>query len=97
MAGEIEAVSSEFQGQIVDGVASGLLSSMANLPGVSMIIGLVQAIGAVVLIWLILLIVKAVAQLKQTARMKSIEKNVKEINQKIDVLTRKKTQQEKKK
>ena len=64
---------------------------------VSFLMTLAKAVGIAFLIYIAFLIVKSVVQTRQALRIKSIEQNVVEINKKLDILTDKKSKEDKKK
>ena len=51
-----------------------------------------KAIGIVFLIYILFLILKTLFSMRANARIKSIAKNVEEINKKLDVLTNKRAE-----
>jgi short subunit fatty acids transporter len=75
---------------IGDGLASSMVSTIGNLPGMATIFQISQAIGIVVLIYFVILIFKAIVQTRQAARIKELANNISEINQKMDILIGKK-------
>ena len=64
---------------------------------VSFLMTLAKVAGIAFLIYLGFLIVKSIVQTRQALRIKSIEQNVKDINRKLDILTDKKSKEDKKK
>ena len=67
-----------------------LTTAVANLPGMSMLVKISQAVGIVVIMYILILIIKAFMQMKQTLRIRQIAKNVEEINNKLDKIVGKK-------
>jgi threonine/homoserine/homoserine lactone efflux protein len=63
---------------------------LANIPGVDLIVKIVQVAGALFIVYLVFLIMKTIAGFKSASRLKTIAKNVEEINSKLDVLVGKK-------
>ena len=53
---------------------------------IGFLINIIQAVGIVVIVYLIFLIIKSITSIKSNKRIKNIEKNVYEINQKLNVL-----------
>ena len=78
MAGVDGNISSE----IIKNVVSGLSPQFAP------IIGILKAVGIIVLIYLVILIVKAILNIRTGFKIGKIAKNVEEINQKLDILTK---------
>jgi len=63
-------------------ISSSLSSTLAPL------MGLFKAIGIVILIYIIFLIVKSFLNIRTTIRIKQISQDVKEIKEKINLLTK---------
>ncbi len=78
-----------------ENLTSGLISQIADklvdLPGVSLLVKIGQALGIVIFVYIFILIVRAFVQMRQGLRIKSIAKNVEEINQKLDALVGRKS------
>jgi len=75
---------------LIANVTSGLIGSIANIPGVSTLVKISQAVGIVILIYFIFLIIRAITQINTSRRFKKLVKSVEEINKKLDVLIDKK-------
>lgn len=75
---------------VASGLASGVFSSIMNVPGISTILKIVEAAGYLFIVYLVFLIFKAIIQTKQSFRLKKIANNVEDINKKLDILTGKK-------
>ncbi len=73
---------------IISGVIndSGLVNAISTLPGIAGLIKIGQVAGIVVIVYVVFLILKSFFQIKQTMRMGKLVDNVKEINQKMDIL-----------
>ena len=63
---------------------------ISNIPGIDMLVKIGQIAGIVVIVYVVFLIIRGLMQWKYTRRVKSIAKNVDEINQKLDLLIGKK-------
>lgn len=61
----------------------------ALYPVFSPFVKVLEVIGIVVIVYIIFLIIKAIVQWRHSLRIKSIDKNVEEINNKLDVLIEK--------
>lgn len=85
MAGEILAQN------LTGGMGSVIGNTLANLPGMSMLMNIGKAVGIIVIIYVIVLIVQAFMQMHQTLRIKQMAIHVEEINKKMDVLIGKKS------
>ncbi len=70
----------------ITNVTSGVLNSLINLPGVSTLVKIFQAIGIILAVYFIFLIIRAITQINTSLRFKKLVKNVEEINKKLDIL-----------
>ena len=64
--------------------------------GIFTILTLAKTIGVVFLIYLVFLIIKSIVNIRQAIRMKTIAKNVEDINHKLDLLVGHKAHESKK-
>jgi hypothetical protein len=69
--------------------------ALAGLPGsvssnIIFLINLGKAIGIAILVYIIFLIIRSISQIRISSRIKSIAKNVEEINSKLDSIVGKK-------
>ena len=55
------------------------------------LITLFKAVGVVILVYLLFLIIKSILSWRDHSRLKKIARNVEQINNKLDVLTKKKS------
>jgi len=70
-------------------------SMFANLPpqlvgSLSTLMTILKAVGIVFLIYLIFLIIKSITAIRTNSIIKKISRNVEEINQKLDLIVKKK-------
>ncbi|MDO8516822.1 MAG: hypothetical protein Q7S33_01735 [Nanoarchaeota archaeon] len=74
--------SNEASSEVISNIISGLAPQLAPL------MGILQAVGIIFLIYIIILIIKAILNIRTGFKVSKIAKNVEEINQKLDVLTK---------
>ncbi|MEK6885409.1 MAG: hypothetical protein AABX17_00410 [Nanoarchaeota archaeon] len=68
------------------GLVAEILDKLINLPGVSTLVKILQAVGIIIVIYFIFLIVRMITQIRHNLNIKALAKNVEEINKKMDVL-----------
>ncbi len=75
-------------------LVSTVLNKLIELPGVSNLVKIFQAVGIVLLIYFIFLIIRTITQIRHNIHIKAITKNVEDINKKMDVLIDKKNKKQ---
>jgi glycerol-3-phosphate acyltransferase PlsY len=72
------------------GLISDVLDKLLNLPGVSTLVKILQAVGIVLFIYFIFLIIRVISQIRHNTNIRRLAQNVEEINKKMDLLVGKK-------
>lgn len=67
-------------------VTETVTDALFGLPDFSFFSTLAKTVGIVFLIYLLILIVQALVRIKQALRLRSIDKNIMEINKKLDLI-----------
>jgi len=75
-------------GELINGTGVNVTAGLSQV--FSPVMGIVKAVGIVLIIYLVFLIVKSITSIKTSLRVKSIAKNVSEINLKLDKLIKEK-------
>ena len=80
-------------GELVSNVTSGLWNnfSPAIMDKISPLFTVFKALGIAVIIYILFLIIKSILSWRDHSRLKKISRNVEQINNKLDVLTKKKS------
>jgi len=80
--------------EVINGLingSNGFVDILSSIPGMAGLIKIGQVAGIVVIVYIVFLILKGFFQMKQTMRLGKLVDNVKEINQKMDLLIKAQT------